>query len=164
MINRDEIGLKEINQDVAREAFAQAERYLTDVIENKDRIDQRCFILLAGYLPVTLAVASGKPDLWGALAALLLTAGSVSLLLALRALPYPAVAVSPAAYMMEGIIDGDERALPIAQAALAHDAIEKIAIAVKSNRMKLRMLGFAIWCGALSIAALAAIRIYAAVS
>ena len=160
MLTESELAARTINAEVAREAFLQADVMLIDVLDNRKALEQRAFILLAGYLPYTGSIIPAAAASWGAKAALIAAAlGIVLLLASFRGMTYPARGTSPRAWINAGIIDGSESALAHTHAHLARQMADRIDLGIKANGSKLRLINAALACGAASIVVLAASRV-----
>jgi hypothetical protein len=114
-----------INPEVAKEAYAHASRRLEDVLAMKASYEQKAFSLLAGYVAVTLALftAGGvahssaqatlkvlEAPVW--ITGLLYVIGSAVLVVALWDREWGVLASAPEMWLVPGVIDGGETAMP----------------------------------------------------
>lgn len=162
MMSEEEIGSATINAEVAREAFAHAQAYLADVLDNRKAIEQRALFLLAGYLSLAAAIFNaGHLAFWGdKFATVAIMAGVCLLLLSFRPKRYPALWPSPRAWIVPGIIDGSDTALPHSLAHLASQYADRIDLAIAANDDKQRFVKAAVYAGILAILALCLSRVF----
>lgn len=154
MLSATELSSSHINAEVAREAYAHASAMLDDVLQNRKDIEQKCFILLAGYLPLSAAIYGQSPlTIPAKIAMAFVVGGIVALLTSFYGMKYPARGTSPRAWIAHGIIDGREDALAHTLAHLTRQMADKIDVGIKANARKIRLLNAAGMCGVLAIAA-----------
>jgi len=123
MMTLKEIERSNVNKDVAREAYEQAAKRLTDALETKKSYEQKAFTLFNAYLTISLALfgvgsALYKDDgfafpviaFW--VCGGIFVFGAVFFVLALMDERYGALASSPDMWLNRGTIDGDDTVLP----------------------------------------------------
>lgn len=110
MLTFEEVEASEINPKVVREALAQAEKRLKDVLETRESHDKKAFELLRAY--VTLSVAAlGAAGFFLAshqlsLGAPLFLVGAALAVRAIKAQTYGSVGSSPSMWLRRGVVDG----------------------------------------------------------
>ena len=158
MLTLAELQAAAINPAVAREAYIQADRHLSDLLDVKKSFEQKAATLLGAY--VTLAVAlfgiggaifrdSGiGPKDWpffGAGAAFI--AGAWFFVAALKTGRYAAVGSTPEMWLNHGTIDGGENALPAMLAYVTFHHSERIRLSEASNERKAKFISAGIMAG-----------------
>jgi hypothetical protein len=143
-----------INPDVAREAYAQAEKRLEDTLATKASHDQKAFALLAAYITVAIALFTVSGLLISAglrlaflVSGILYAIGAVVSLIALRSQTYGTMGSAPCMWLRPGVINGDEKALPanLAYVTFYHQA--RIDAGVVANRNKAKLVSAVILIG-----------------
>jgi F0F1-type ATP synthase assembly protein I len=151
MMTLQDIEAATINEDVAREAYTQAEKRLEDTLATKASYEQKAFTLLAAYITVAIALftVSGLfrflNDARGLTPAFLIvgiiyTVGAAVSLVALWDQMYGTLGSAPCMWLRHGVIDGDGKALPanLAYVTFFHQA--RIDAGVAANRSKAKLV------------------------
>src|SRR5882757_6670627 len=106
MMTLEEIEKSQVSLDVAREAYDQASKRLTDMLETKKAFEQKAFTLLSGYLALSIALFGVAAALYKdhglsstfvsfMLVELTLIAGAICFVFALMDERYGAIASNP---------------------------------------------------------------------
>jgi len=149
-----------IEEDVAKEAYAQAEKLLTDMLETKKAFDQRAATLLTGFTTLALALTgAGGAFLAGQpLAAHAPTylpyaffAASVPLIIAawtmvrvLQARPYGNLGSAPDVWLQAGVIDTPKAVGP-RLARVTFYMRERIRVSNESNNARGSLIRLGSW-------------------
>jgi hypothetical protein len=158
MMTLTEIQAAQINPLVAREAYIQVSARLTDTLETKKSFDQKAFALFSGFLTIALALFGVSGALFKdqntrhlmvpfLLAGVLFVAGTICFILALKDKKYGALASSPDMWLMPGIIDGADEALPLMLAYVTYFHDERISTSTVANERKAKLISAGIYCG-----------------
>lgn len=151
MLTLQELQTSTINPDVAREAFIQVDRHLSDLLDVKKSFEQKATTLLGAYITLSVALfgiggAIFKDTGLGQKAwpffgvGLIFVAGAWCFIIALKSGKYAAVGSTPEVWLNRGIIDGGESALPAMLAYIAFHHRERIEISVRGNEKKARWI------------------------
>jgi hypothetical protein len=147
MLSPQDLQALKINEAVAREAFAQVERRLVDILETKKLIEQKATSLFTAYVTISLAIfgfgvvvfkdstLTGKA--WAFfVSGGLFVLGASSFIIALKGQSYGSIGSAPSAWMRLGVIDGndDEPARTLAHLVLRVQ--ERIKPSLASNATK----------------------------
>jgi hypothetical protein len=164
MLTLAELQESTINPDVAREAYIQVDRHLSDLLDVKKSFEQKAATLLGAYVTLSVALfgiggaifkdAGVGPKVWpffGAGAAFVV--GAWFFVAALKTGRYAAVGSTPEMWLNRGTIDGGENALPAMLAYITFHHSERIRLSEDSNERKARFISAGIVSG--PIAALA---------
>jgi len=147
MLTLSELQALKINPAVAREAYVQADRHLSDVLDVKKSFEQKAATLLGAYITISVALFgiggaifkdSGiSPKVWpffGAGIAFII--GAWFFVAALKTGRYAPVGSTPEMWLNRGTIDGGENALPAMLAYITFHHSERIRLSVRSNDLK----------------------------
>lgn len=158
MLTLDEIERSNVNKDVAREAYDQATKRLTDALETKKSYEQKAFTLFNAYLTISLALfgvggAFYKDDgfafpviaFW--VCGGIFVLGTVFFVLALMDNCYGALASSPDMWLNRGTIDGDDTVLPRMLAYVTYYHQERIDQSTAANAQKALHIRYGILLG-----------------
>ena len=158
MLTLPEIQASTINPDVAREAYIQADRHLSDLLDVKKSFEQKAATLLSAYITISVALfgiggaifkdAGIGPNVWpffGAGSAFIV--GAWFFVAALKTGRYAAVGSTPEMWLNRGTIDGEENALPAMLAYITFHHSERIRLSEKSNARKAGRIGAGIFSG-----------------
>ena len=167
MMTLSEIQAAKVNPLIAREAYEQAAKRLADVLDTKNKYEQKAFALFSGYLTLALAlfgVASaiikdgGLNQLAvGLLAAgALLMAGAICFILALLDRQYGSIGSSPDMWLEKGTIDGDDAVLAKMLAYITYYHQERIDVSIAANLVKATRIRLGIFVGICSPLAIVA--------
>lgn len=161
MLTLPELQASTINADVAREAYVQADRHLSDLLDVKKSFEQKAATLLSAYITISVALFgiggaifkdSGiGPKIWpffGAGAAFIV--GAWFFVAALKIGRYAAVGSTPEMWLNRGTIDGGDTALPAMLAYVTYHHSERIRLCEESNERKARFIGAGIVSGPLA--------------
>jgi hypothetical protein len=147
MMTLDEIRASKINPNIAREAYEQAEKRLSDALEIKKSFEQKAFTLFSGYITASIALFG----VGGALlkdsanrfyvapffmTGLIVAIGAICFVLALTDRVYGALASDPDMWLNQGTIDGDDSVLPIMLTYITFYHKDRICKSTKENNRK----------------------------
>lgn len=154
-----------INPDVAKEALSQAEKLLADVLEVRKTVEQKATSLFTAYVTIALALfgiggalvreIGARPLAWPFfVAGFGFVLGAAIFIWALRGLEYGYAGSDPDMWLISGVIDGGDAAVPAMHAYLAMHHKKRTTVSMASNDKKRRALGFGMIVGLLSVVAL----------
>lgn len=149
MLNEEDLRGLSINIEIAREAFAQVERRLEDVLETKKIIEQKATTLFSGYIAVSLgtfgfgAALLREPALrniaWPFfLAGAFFVFGAAAFQAALVGAKYGYRGSSPESWLRGGVIDGQSEELGRMLSYLAGRRANMLNIGLLANDRKYR--------------------------
>lgn len=161
MLSLNELRNSKINADVAREAYSQSEKRLSDVLETKKSFEQKAFTLFGAYTTISFALIgvagslfkdSGASPLVLAMGAsgLVLVAGAILLVLALHERTYGTLGSNPEIWLRKDTIDGVEAALPLMLAYVTFHHQERIEASIASNKAMGFLIRWAVYVGVLT--------------
>ncbi len=161
MLSLSELQASTINPDVAREAYVQVDRHLSDLLDVKKSFEQKAATLLGAYVTIAVALFGiggaifkdtgiGPKDwpFFGAGAAFVI--GAWFFVAALKSGRYAAVGSTPEMWLNRGTIDGGETALPAMLAYVTFHHSERIRLCETSNESKARFITAGIVTGPLA--------------
>lgn len=162
MLSPEELYLLKINPDVAREAYAQAERRFADVLDVKKAFEQKAFTLFGAY--ITLALALGgvgatifkdhggvTNQVWALLlVAAMFVVGAILFVIALLDDSYGSFGSDPGQWLRRGVIDGGDNTVPYMLAYRTHAYRHRIQKSVESNASKAHLIRIGVFLGVLS--------------
>ena len=136
---------------MAKEAYLQAEKRLTDVLDLKKTIEQKATAFFGAYLSASLALIGiggaifkdhgiGGKSLPFFLTGLIFIAGAVVFMLALKDRRYGFLGSPPDMWLNKGVIDGEDTALDAMYAYLAFYHADRISVSIASNRRKMALI------------------------
>jgi hypothetical protein len=160
MLTLEELQSSNINPAVAREAFAQTDRYLVDILGIRDSYEQKAANFMGAYITISVALFgiggaifkdSGLPTrVWPFFAAgLVFIVGAGCFIAAIKAGTYAALGSTPEMWLTRGVIDGEENAVPAMLAYLTYYHSERIETSIRSNKYKAIWIDAGIAFGAL---------------
>jgi hypothetical protein len=161
MLTLEELQSSNINPAVAREAFAQADRYLVDILGIRDSYEQKAASFMGAYITISVALFgiggaifkdSDLPArVWPFFAAgLVFIVGAGCFIAAIKVGTYAALGSTPEMWLRRGVIDGEENAVPAMLAYLTYYHSERIETSIRSNRHKAIWIDAGIAFGALA--------------
>lgn len=168
MLSLDELWKLQINADVAKEAFAQGERRLADILDTKKTIEQKATSMFSAYVTIALAISGvgaavfkdptrSKSAIAFLLPIALFVCGAGCFMSALKGATYGTLGSSPTKWLRAGVIDslkdGAEPARTLAQ--LAHEFEEQINGGVAANDKKFTAIHRGMKLGLIGVAAFA---------
>ncbi len=148
MLSLEELKQSQINPLVAKEAYLQAEKRLSDVIDEKRTVEQKASNLFSAYVTVALALFG----IGGAIfkdhglnqktwpffvAGTIFVLGAFVFMLALKDEEYGFLGSPPDMWLNRGTIDGGNNALDAMFAYLAFHHASRIDVSARSNKRKL---------------------------
>lgn len=150
-----------INPEIAREAYAQAEKRLGDALDTKEGHEKKAFEMLRSYVVVSLAafgaagfcIRGGYTELGPPLflAGMAFTVGAGLALFALKARAYGAIGSDPSMWLVSSVIDGDDsRVLPAMLATVTFFHEQRIQESRQSNAKKGALVYGSVWIGTLT--------------
>jgi hypothetical protein len=158
MLTLAELQASTINPEVAREAYIQADRHLSDLLDVKKSFEQKAATLLGAYITIAVALfgiggaifkdAGIGPKDWpffGAGAAFVI--GAWFFVAALKTGRYAAVGSTSEMWLNRGTIDGGESALPAMLAYITFHHSERIRLCEASNEKKAHFISAGIIAG-----------------
>jgi len=160
MLDLEQLKSTNVNGAVAREAYGQVERYLLDILATRNSFEQKATTLMGVFITISLALFGIGGALFQKSAADVhaipfFATGGVYLLGvacfigALKAGTFAAVGSRPEMWLVEGVIDGGENAVPQMLAYLTYYHNERIETSVRGNKFKARWIDAGITLGAL---------------
>ena len=159
MLTLEELEQSKINPAVAKEAYAQAEKRLTDVLENKKSIEQKASALFGAYVTISLALfgiggaifkEAGGLDAKSCpffIAGTAFVIGAFVFMAAIKHERYGFLGSPPSMWLNRGTIDGADKALDAMFAYLAFHHAERIEVSAKSNGRKIAAMRAGMWIG-----------------
>jgi len=158
MLTLAELQSSTINPEVAREAYIQADRHLSDLLDVKKSFEQKAATLLGAYITISVALFgiggaifkdSGiGPKVWPFFGAgTIFIIGAWFFVASLRSGKYPAVGSTPEMWLNRGTIDGGDNALPAMLAYITYHHSERIRLSEVSNQQKARVISAGIVSG-----------------
>jgi hypothetical protein len=158
MLTLAELQASKINAAVAREAYIQVDRHLSDVLDVKKSFEQKATTLLGAYVTISVALfgiggaifkdSGVGPKVWPFFGAgIAFIVGAWFFVAALKTGKYAAVGSTPEMWLNQGILDGGESALPAMLAYITFHHSERIRLSEKSNETKARYIGAGIIAG-----------------
>ncbi len=152
MLSQEEIKkLKKINFQIVKEAFDQAEKRLKDVLDTKQQIEQKAFILFNGYLTsligeisAAFVVKESHPNLFTFLAILIpFFVVSLSLIaLSFNSKAYGTLGSNPSMWLEKDILEGNKNSLKIMLGYVTFHHQNRIKVSIKSNNRKLNLINY----------------------
>jgi hypothetical protein len=147
MMTLEEIRSSQINPNVAREAYNQADKRLTDVLETKKSFEQKAFTLFGVYVTAATALfgvggAILKDNYWNYLStpffwtAGMFVAGAIFFILALMDKTYGALASDPEMWLNKGTIDGEDGMVSLMLAYITYYHKQRIQKSTEANYSK----------------------------
>ena len=151
MLSLEELERAAVHGETAKEALAQSERRLGEVLETKKASEQKATTLLAAYVTLSVALVGAAAGVYReghtlakslpfAFSATLFVTGAIVLVAALRGREYGNLGSTPDMWLRTGRIDGDDASLARMRAYLVHHYANRIAVSIKSNEAKHRLL------------------------
>lgn len=150
-----------IQVEVAKEAYSQVEKRLTDLIETKKSFETRAASMLTGFTTLALALAgagatffTSQPLVDGApkglpwaffVAALPLFLAAWSMVSVLFPTQYGNLGSSPDIWLERGVIDAPNNVVPDMQAYMVHYMIKRIATTERANNAKAKWITEGSW-------------------
>jgi hypothetical protein len=158
ILSQTDLASASINPEIAREAVAQVERRLADTLETKKGFEQKASTLFSVYVALAVALFGVGGTLYKATSSMaevlpflivgfVFMCGALLFALALRGRRYGELGTSPTRWLERAVITGDARVLPLMQAYLVHDYIERIKASEQSNKCKAALIMNGIWVG-----------------
>jgi hypothetical protein len=171
MLTDNEIRSLDVGLEVAKEAFAQAEKLLQDVLETKRSFEQRASTLFTAYVTISLAlfgiggtllrdagsVHRAVPFL---LAGLVFVMGAQFFVWALRPAEYGNLGSDPSEWLKPDTLTSGEGEIAKTYACLVRAYDTRIDVSEKSNTLKRRLLSAGMWCGIAGTFTLLGVFIY----
>lgn len=159
MLSLKQLQSGKVNEAVAREAYIQVDRYLTDILATRNLYDQKATALMSAFITISLALfgiggAIFQKNVADVTAVPFFASGIIFLLgagffiAALKAGTFGAVGSTPEMWLSKGVIDGRKNAVAHMLAYLVYYHSERIEISVRGNRLKSRLIGTGIVIGA----------------
>lgn len=147
MLTLAELQALTINPEVAREAYIQVDRHLSDVLDVKKSFEQKAATLLGAYITISVALfgiggaifkdSGVGPKVWPFFGAgIAFIVGAWFFVAALKTGQYAAVGSTPQMWLNRGTIDGDKNALPAMLAYITFHHSERIRLSERSNERK----------------------------
>jgi hypothetical protein len=148
MLSLEELKQSQINPLVAKEAYLQAEKRLSDVLDEKRTIEQKASNLFSAYVTVALALfgiggtifknQGLNEKTWPFfITGTIFVLGAFVFMLALKDEEYGFLGSPPDMWLNRGTIDGKDTALDAMFAYLAFHHARRIEVSAKSNKRKL---------------------------
>jgi hypothetical protein len=158
MLNLDELKASAINPEVAKEAYLQAEKRLSDMLDTKKTTEQKASSFFSAYLTVSLALFGiggaifkdygGSPKTLPFFAAgIIFALGALMFMLALKDEDYGFLGSTPDMWLNKGTIDGEATSLGAMYAYLTHHHAKRIAASRDSNSIKIRFVRLGMLAG-----------------
>jgi hypothetical protein len=158
MLTLAELQASSINPDVAREAYVQADRHLSDLLDVKKSFEQKAATLLGAYITIAVALfgiggaifkdAGIGPKDWPFFGAgIAFIVGAWFFVAALKSGEYAAVGSTPEMWLNRGTIDGGDSALSAMLAYVTFHHSARIRLCETSNERKARLIGAGIAAG-----------------
>jgi hypothetical protein len=144
-----------IQADVAKEAYAQVEKRLSDLLEVKKSFETRAASMLSAFITLTLALtgagasfytsgplSSGPKDLAWAFfwSAFPLFGAAILMFAALYPTQAGTLGTAPEMWLEAGKIDGPAAVVPVMQAYMVYYMHERIEATVQSNTYKMYLI------------------------
>jgi hypothetical protein len=152
ILTLDELQASTIQADVAKEAYAQVEKRLSDLLETKKSFETRAASLLTGFTTLALALAGAGGTFFTSqplvdhapkglpwaffLAAIPLLLAAWSMLIALYPTLYGNLGTSPEVWLVRDVIDAPDNVVPPMQAYMVFHMNQRITDAEKANNKK----------------------------
>jgi len=147
-----------INPSIAREAYAQAEKRLSDTLETKKGFEQKAFVLFNAFIALALALCGVAATLYKTggwannvtpflFSGLLMVAGAVCFALALLDKEYGALGSDPDMWLNSETIDGEDSTLPLMLAYITHHHKNRIKKSIEANNRKRERIRLGIFVG-----------------
>lgn len=158
MMTLEEIRASKINPNVAREAYVQADKRLTDALDTKKSFEQKAFTLFSAYITASFALfgiggAAFRDQYWNYLsvaffvAGSFLVAGAICFALALMDKKYGALASDPDMWLNKGTIDGEDSVVPLMLAYITYHHKKRIKHSLDANATKAFQIRVGIFWG-----------------
>ena len=159
MLSLEKLKAAKVNEAVAREAYNQVDRYLTDILATRNLYDQKATALMSAFITISLALfgiggaifqknASDATDIPFFAAGFIFLMGAGCFIAALKSGTYAAVGSTPEMWLNSGVIDGPKNAVAQMLAYLTYYHAERIEMSVSGNKLKSRLIGAGIVVGA----------------
>jgi hypothetical protein len=173
MMTVEELQKSNVNAEVAKEALAQSEKLLIDVLDTKKSLEQKATTLFGTFVTIALALFG----IGGALirdnqfhqtayaffiAGAFFVCGAAIFVNALKPAEYGNLGSEPSMWLVSGRIDGKADALARMFAYVTHYHSRRIEISEQSNGSKRRSLNRGMWSGVTGSLALCLGLIYLA--
>lgn len=158
MLSLAELQASDINPEIAREAYLQAEKRLADMLETKRSFEQKAFTLFGAYTTISFALMAAAGSMFkdGGLSrmvlalgasGLVLLAGAVLFVLALHDRGHGALGSNPEMWLCRDTIDGRAAALPLMLAYLTFHHQDRIKASINSNAAMAALIRWGIYTG-----------------
>jgi hypothetical protein len=158
MLSLQELRSSKINPEIAREAYEQAEMRLTDMLETKKSFEQKALALFGAYTTGSLALVgvagsvfkdddTSRMQMALVSSALVLLAGAVLFVVALRERTYGALGSNPEMWLCRNTLDGPDAALPLMLAYITFHHQERIKASIAGNDSMARLIRWGIYTG-----------------
>lgn len=149
--------LPNLNGDAIKTYLSLAETRLIDALAIKKELDQKAFILLAGYIPAALTLfglSEKLPDIefWLNITGLIFCLGVIPIFLSLKASDYGTLGRHAQDWLgNSAYITASDNQMKLINAYLLHDHITRLDTSDESNDKKASFLNIAILLGMLSL-------------
>jgi hypothetical protein len=150
--------LENLNEEMIKEYCRLAEERLKDCLDTKKQLEQKAFVLLSGYITISLAlfglIISGKlPYIFG-LSSLILCIGICFILLTIKLSNYGNLGRHPEDFLGKrnyNYLTIDKKYQALMYAYNLEYLVDAINISKKSNTDKRLKINLAIYCGAIAL-------------
>ena len=157
-VSPDDLRQMKINENVAREAYDQAGKLLSDVLDAKKVFEQKAFTLFSAYITISLAFLGyggaiykdhgfGLEALPFIMTGVTFAVGAYFFVAALRPDDCGAMGSIPDLWLRRGIIDGDDSALASMMAYITHYHQGRIDKSIANNVKKARLINCGMYIG-----------------
>jgi hypothetical protein len=151
ILTLDDLYATPINPDVAKEAYAQVEKRLTDLLETKKNFETRAASMLTAFVTLALALSGAGASLFTShlmdtaptllpwaffVPALPLMYAAWTLLEVLIPSHYGNLGTSADIWLEQGVMDAADNVVPDMQAYMVHHMRQRIVITERANDAK----------------------------
>jgi hypothetical protein len=151
ILTLDDLYAANINEDVAKEAYAQVEKRLTDLLETKKSFETRAASMLTAFITLALALTGAGASMFTShlmdtapktlpwaffVPALPLMWAAWTVLEVLIPSHYGNLGTHPDIWLEQGVIDANYNAAPNMQAYMVHHMRVRIAVTEAANDRK----------------------------
>lgn len=161
MLSIAEIKNLKINKEIIIEAVNSAKERLSDSLDTRKQLEQKCFILLSGYLTITLAICSATCYLYKvdninylffvlSVISIIFIVALGFIFFALKGSSYGTLGRHPETWLQPHVLDGTEKTYCVMLGYILHGYVERIETSINSNEIKCNMLNIAIILGCCS--------------
>jgi hypothetical protein len=157
MLTLQQLSALTLNAEVVKEAYAQAEKRLTDALDAKKVFEEKATIFLNAFVTLAVALFSGGAAFFqngdtaagGALAfaAVLMSLGAILFAYVLRPDEYGMLGSDPSMWLNAGTIDGPATATTQMLAYIVFYHSDRIAVSTDNNTRKAKYLQIGIELG-----------------